>query len=268
MLSDGTHPARRLSRAVVQSRERRTLYTRRTVTYDKRVSSRPTERDIPASHRGTSQLLDTLHELLGVAAHDISNPLQTVSVLLEILQSLVEDDHPAHARLVQAEQAGERLRTLVKAFGDLARALPSSHRPRDARDIIDAIRGLLSRRCERGHLSWTRTREEVLVLARQIHGPLHLDVGAFLLGALAVASATSSSTFELHQTADADLERGDVSVSFELFAISGEDRVATAIDPAYVERILAVDEATRDYELELSDPHRLVIQFTSEGPST
>ena len=268
MLPDGTHRARRLSRVVVRSSGAETLYRRPTVTYDWKVSSRPTARDIPANHPGISPLLDTLHDLLGIAAHDISNPLQTVSVLLEILQTVVEDDHPASKRLLQAEQAGERLRTLVKAFGDLARALPSSQRPRDAREIINAIRGLLSRRCERGQLSWIRTREEVLVLAQQVRGPLHLDVGAFLLGALAVTTSRASSTFELVQIADADLERGDVSISFELFETSGGDRVATPIDSTYVTRILSAGDTERDYDLDISDPHRLLIKFTAEGPST
>ena len=70
MLPDGTHRARRLSRVVVRSSGAETLYRRPTVTYDWKVSSRPTARDIPANHPGISPLLDTLHDLLGIAAHE------------------------------------------------------------------------------------------------------------------------------------------------------------------------------------------------------
>ena len=55
----------------------------------------------------------TLHELLGISSHDISNPLQTIGVLLEILGDLVEPSHPAHVRVTQAAEAGERMRVLL-----------------------------------------------------------------------------------------------------------------------------------------------------------
>ncbi|MHC4830273.1 MAG: histidine kinase dimerization/phospho-acceptor domain-containing protein, partial [Planctomycetota bacterium] len=65
--------------------------------------------------------LAALRGLLAVMAHDLSNPLQSLTVLLELSLEDLATTHPAHAKLDQCLDAAQRMRGMVRDLSGFAR---------------------------------------------------------------------------------------------------------------------------------------------------
>lgn len=66
--------------------------------------------------------LTALRELIGIAAHDLSNPLQSLTVLTELAAEEVPTSHEAHEKLTQSLEAAQRMRHMVRDLSEYARA--------------------------------------------------------------------------------------------------------------------------------------------------
>lgn len=201
----------------------------------------------------------TLQELLGISSHDISNPLQTVGVLLELLGDIVEPSHPAHLRVKQASEAGERMRILVKGLGDFVRNSPAHDRPREPRTVAYAVHQVLARRRERQRIEWSRDSHVQLALCAEIGGPLHLVITDFLLGALAETTHDPNSSYEILDTTDV----GERHVTWRLHFVqtNGQERTSVPIGTVYRARIEAAAEYDLDFGIELADPATLLVRL-------
>lgn len=201
----------------------------------------------------------TLHELLGISSHDISNPLQTIGVLLELLGDLVETSHPAHVRVTQAAEAGERMRGLVKSLGDFVRSSPGVNHPREPQIVAHAVHQVLARRRARQRVEWSRECQSLLTTCAEIQGPLHLVMTDFVLGAMAVTSHAPNVSYEIVESAQID----DESVAWQLqfVQICDGQRTNAPIAEDYQARIVAASQCPLDFGVKLEDPSTLSLRL-------
>ena len=201
----------------------------------------------------------TLQELLGISSHDISNPLQTSGVLLELLGDLVEPTHPASSRVKQASEAGERMRLLVKGLGDFARNSPAPDRPREPRIIAHAVHQVLARRRARQRVEWPRGSQVHLAVCAEICGPIHLVILDFVLGAMAATIHGPGVSYEISETTEVDDRH--VLWRFNFVKVDGEARTRTPIAEAYRARIEAASKCELDFDIELNDHAGLTLRL-------
>lgn len=89
-----------------------------------------------------------LRELIALMVHDLSNPLQSLSMLLELAQDDVDPSSEAHERLVEASRAAVAMRTLVRGLGDFNRSARAGDEVPAAR-LVSSTLGVLQRRFSR-----------------------------------------------------------------------------------------------------------------------
>lgn len=137
---------------------------------------------------------DTLLELLAVFTHDLSNPLQSITVLCELgMDGVGGDDSPA-----QCLQAAERMRTLIHGLSGFTRGLG---RESDIGRVGERLRALLSRRFERHRLHTTYAVDGVA--SASTPAPLEFALLAVSLGIISSASEVNSrGRFTLEGRAD------------------------------------------------------------------
>lgn len=155
---------------------------------------------------------DALLDLLGVLAHDLSNPLQSVTVLCELG---VDDSPPGsdeQTRFRQCLEASDRMRGLIHGFGALSRRGGSRT---TLHSVVGHVETLLARRFERHRMKFSAGLEQ--------HGDqfvptdFALAVLAVLMGVIAGAeqntldgyhcqleTAQSGSQIHVHVTASGD----------------------------------------------------------------
>jgi signal transduction histidine kinase len=201
----------------------------------------------------------TLHELLGISSHDISNPLQTIGVLLEILGDLVEPSHPAHVRVTQAAEAGERMRVLVKDLGDFVRHSPGANRPREPQIVAHAVHQVLARRRARQQVEWSRESQSLLTTCAEIRGPLHLVMTDFVLGAIAVTRHAPNVSYELLESAQSDNE--SVTWRLQFVQICDGQEESAPIAEEYQARIVGASRCPLDFGVKLEDPSTLTLRL-------
>jgi len=89
---------------------------------------------------------------MSVVAHDLSNPLQSLSVLLELT---IDDPEiggdPTH-NIHQALQAVDELRVLVREMGDFSQFVQRSSRDQTLAETLDRCISLVARRFQRQNI--------------------------------------------------------------------------------------------------------------------
>lgn len=87
--------------------------------------------------------------LAAILTHDLSNPLQSLTVLCELA---IEDDEPGEGprRAQQSLQAAERMRDLLHAYSALLR---SADRPTKVGAALERTAAMFARRCERHRIA-------------------------------------------------------------------------------------------------------------------
>jgi hypothetical protein len=120
-------------------------------------------------------------ELVPMFAHDLSNPLQGLTVLLELLLDDIHDGSDAHGKVRQSLEASDRMRTLIRDFAGLARAARRPAAPSPCEASVARASGVLRRRFERNGI---RLRLELGVV-----GEVQVPSAALELGLLAVLLA-------------------------------------------------------------------------------
>jgi hypothetical protein len=97
-----------------------------------------------ASGRAAAEL-EGLRELFGVFTHDLSNPLQSLTVLCELALSDTPPGSDQHERASQSLEATQRMNALVLAVSKVAR----SDGPRHVGGILERFVVLFARRFDR-----------------------------------------------------------------------------------------------------------------------
>ncbi len=121
--------------------------------------------------------------LAAILTHDLSNPLQSITVLCELG---MEDDDVAEAprRAQQSLQAAERMRDLLHAYAALVR---NTDRPGRVVAALDRATAMFGRRFERHRITLEQQVE------REFDGPASTDLAmvTLMLGIVAAAEAAS-----------------------------------------------------------------------------
>lgn len=89
---------------------------------------------------------EALIELLGIFTHDLSNPLQSITVLCELGLDEAEDGSDDQIRVQQCLEAAQRMRLILQSMGGMARNLRGAT---DLTSIISRVMKVLSRRFDR-----------------------------------------------------------------------------------------------------------------------
>ncbi len=137
--------------------------------------------DAEVAGRKAAAERSALLSLAAILTHDLSNPLQSITVLCELG---MEDDDPAEAprRAQQSLQAAERMRDLLHAYAALVR---NTDRPGKVAGALDRVAAMFQRRCERHRIALE------LHVEREFEGPdcTELAVVSLFLAMIAAAEA-------------------------------------------------------------------------------
>jgi signal transduction histidine kinase len=123
-----------------------------------------------------------LLSLAAILTHDLSNPLQSLTVLCELG---VEDDEPGEAprRARQSLQAAERMRDLLHAYAALVR---TADRPTNVGPALERTAAMFARRCERHRIALAMGVE------RDFEGPPSTGLGLVSLFLAMIRTAEAS----------------------------------------------------------------------------
>ena len=146
-------------------------------------------------------------EVVAIFAHDLSNPLQSITVLCELG---IDDAVPGsddQQRAQQCLEAADRMRGLIHSFAGLLRSTSAAT---PVRAVVDRVTTLFERRFER-HRITTRVNVEAIGDARCAPG-LEFVMLNLLLGAVATAA-----------------DCGEPGYAIEIAGSSGEDRHCIAL---------------------------------------
>lgn len=174
-----------------------------------------------------------LRELMAVAAHDLSNPLQSLSVLLELTLDELSEGSAAETKIESSLAAAEQLRVLIRGIAEFAR--PPGRNRRSLGRTLDACVGVCARRFERQRIAFTRETAAVDALA-PVPSETRVAVLSLLLGCV---HAAGQSGLAEHRVALVGRTDDEASATLEVEFLGeddgGED-TALAIDTRYVVR--------------------------------
>ncbi len=172
---------------------------------------------------------DALLDLLGILAHDLSNPLQSLTVLCELG---IDDSAPGseeQTRFRQCLEASDRMRGLIHGFGALTRrggARTTLH------TIVGHVETLLARRFERHRMTFATDLET--------HGDqfvptdFELAILALLMGVIAGAERSSQEGCRCRVETSLSEERIHVHV-----AASDDEGRSIELPPSHRARVAA-----------------------------
>ena len=139
---------------------------------------------------------DSIVELIGIFTHDLSNPLQSLTVLLELTLDDLAPGSEEHAKLRQSLEATERMRNMIRDFAGLSRTGRSEQGELSFGEAYRRAAGVLRRRFERHKMRVKMNIAEIedLVIPHPCYEMVLLGL---LMSAVASASDSEHATFEL-----------------------------------------------------------------------
>jgi nitrogen-specific signal transduction histidine kinase len=146
---------------------------------------------------------DALLDIVAIFAHDLSNPLQSITVLCELGMDDAVPGGEEHLRAQQCLEAADRMRALIHSFAALIRGRSSSA-PLGA--LVERVTTLFARRFDR-HAIETQVELGEAADVRGVAG-LEFALLNLLLGAVATASDSPLKRYTLHLRAGR-VESGD-----------------------------------------------------------
>jgi hypothetical protein len=156
------------------------------------------------SGRGARAERDALLDIVAIFAHDLSNPLQSITVLCELGMDDATPGSEEHLRAQQCLEAADRMRALIHSFAALIRGRSSSA-PLQA--LVDRVTTLFARRFER-HGIQTQIELGDAAEVRGVSG-LEFSLLNLMLGAVATATDAPLKRYTLHvRAARADGDDG------------------------------------------------------------
>jgi hypothetical protein len=199
-----------------------------------------------AAERRARAERDGLRELVGVFTHDLSNPLQSLTVLCELALTEAPVGTEEHDRASQCLEATHRMNALVLGVSKLAR----NEGPRHIRGIVDHIRRLFGRRFDRYDVAFRVDTDEI----DEVVAPAVIDLAILNLTLAAIARFTTerrrpgfSLSLRGHRPSPAlEPRRCTLELALELDAESGGGRQRLALSDKHRARIrdlIAADPA-------------------------
>lgn len=197
---------------------------------------------------------DVLLELLGIFAHDLNNPLQTLVVLCELAIDEGSGDDEARLRAEQCLAAADRLRALAHSMTSLFRG-----RRVTIRQMCDLMGVLVARRFDRYGIALIVDIEAIADVGMAPR--LDLAYAATCLGAIAtaVANGTRRSQMVVDGRRSAGAGRAAMTISFE---VPGPQPQVFAFPEDALARVRAL---ATDGLVVASDGPRVILDFTTDA---
>ena len=132
-----------------------------------------------AGERRAQAECEGLRELIGVFTHDLSNPLQSLTVLCELALAEAPEGSEERAHASQCLEATHRMNAVVLGVSKLAR----KDGPRHVRGILEHLGALFARRFDRYDVEFLFEIEEI----GDVVAPVVVDLAlsSLMLGAIA-----------------------------------------------------------------------------------
>ncbi len=140
-------------------------------------------------------IADAITELIGIFTHDLSNPLQSLTVLLELTLDDLPSDSDEHARLGQSLEATERMRQMIRDFAGLARSGRSPSAISSCSAALERVLGLLRRRFDRHKIRYKINLGDVAEVPVPA-STFEMGLLSLLLSAVAASADSEFATFE------------------------------------------------------------------------
>ena len=203
---------------------------------DRRTSPSRTE-----AHAGDAAVAALLQEAIAIFTHDLSNPLQSLTVLLELAEEDARSDDE-RARLGRALAAAEGIRSMLQEFAALSRASRADRKAATVGQTIQQARTILGRRFERLSIDLTVDvsrvedvrlpdgRVQWIVLGILLAGLAAMRAGDYLEGEMTLAG----------RRVPAGRDDGSVVLSFSISALRSpkETMHVIAFDPKRIRRLV------------------------------
>ncbi len=107
-----------------------------------------------------AEKLGALGRMVGSVAHELNNPLQTITNCFFLANQDLAPDSPIHAYLEMAQAETERLVNLVAQLRELYRMRPTgAPEPRRVDQLLQEVRSLLTPQLEHAHVQWQQPSE-------------------------------------------------------------------------------------------------------------
>jgi len=202
---------------------------------------------------------EVLLEALGIFAHDLSNPLQSLIVLTEVALDDAIPGSDDHERNRQSLEAVDRMKILVQGLAGLTRSIDG---PRNVAAVVERLGSVLSRR-------WERARVQLSVdlgLIERTPTPLILETAMLSLGLGVVTAAQENN----HPRYDLSLRgitlEGPRSCAIELTLTghnAGGSGVPVALSASHLERTERLFEGDSAIVVR-SEAEAVLVEFSSE----
>ncbi len=198
-----------------------------------------------AMHRAVA---DTVREAIALFTHDLSNPLQSMMVLIELAMDDVPPG-PAHGRLEQALGASTKMRDMLQSFARVCRV--GSEHEGEAPAAGVALRRctqMLQRRCERLHLA-IHCHDEPVAAVPLPAPQVELAMLGILLSAVAVLARTEHQGGEITVVGSIPRKLGGhtARLEFGIAGIRGQDTTLSTLsfDRARIQRAQMLLDGSR-----------------------
>jgi hypothetical protein len=145
------------------------------------------------SGRASRAERDALLDIVAIFAHDLSNPLQSITVLCELGMDDATPGTEEHERATQCLEAADRMRSLIHSFAALIRGRSSTA---PLSNLVERVTTLFARRFDR-HSIQTQIELGEAAEVRGVSG-LEFALLNLLLGAVATASDSPLKRYTLH----------------------------------------------------------------------
>ncbi len=104
---------------------------------------------------------DVFRDLGALLAHDLCNPLQSITVLLELLQDDLPDNSVSRRRIAQSLEATAQMRRILRDYSAIVRERGLNGVGDSLETVLDRCLGIFGRRVDAGLISVQRELEGV-----------------------------------------------------------------------------------------------------------
>ena len=200
------------------------------------------------SGRASRAERDALLDIVAIFAHDLSNPLQSITVLCELGMDDATPGSEEHERATQCLEAADRMRSLIHSSAALIRGRSSTA---PLSNLVDRVTTLFARRFDR-HAIQTQIELGAAADVRGVAG-LEFALLNLLLGAVATASDSPLKRYTLHVRAGkADTDGYQLTMSMQGANDAGAWQPVPLSEP-HVERAAHVLAASSKARLQVGD---------------
>ncbi len=196
---------------------------------------------------------DVLLELLGIFAHDLNNPLQTLVVLCELALDDSAGDDEARLRAEQCLTAADRLRAIAHSMTSLFRG-----RRVTIRQLCDLMGVLVSRRFDRYGIGLFVDIDEIADLSMAPR----LDLAYAAICLAAISAANAQGTRRSHLVIEGRRTQGGRAAIAVVLELPGSPPQVCEFPTEALARVRAL--ASDDLRVGTDGP-RLILDFNADA---